>query len=99
VALALLVTRRPELWLLDEPHAGLDTDARMVLGEIVAEVVAQGATVVLASHEPEESWPLADRVVSIVGGRVVEERPVGASARQPDAPDQLRAVSGGAHVA
>ena len=99
VALALLVTRRPELWLLDEPHAGLDVGARAVLGEIVSEVVAEGATVVLASHEPEESWPLADRVVSIVGGRVVEERAVGASARPPVVPDQLRAVSGGAHVA
>src|ERR1700693_1211626 len=40
VALALLVTRRPELWLLDEPHAGLDAGARGVLGEIVAEAVA-----------------------------------------------------------
>ncbi len=98
VALALLVTRRPELWLLDEPHAGLDADARAVLGEIVSEVVAEGATVLLASHEPEASWPLADRVVSIVGGRVVEERAVGASA-PPAVPDQLRAVSGGAHVA
>jgi len=98
VALALLVTRRPELWLLDEPHAGLDADARVVLGEIVSEVVAEGATVLLASHEPEESWPLADRVMSIVGGRVVEERAV-ASTRRPALPDQLRAVSGGAHVA
>jgi heme ABC exporter ATP-binding subunit CcmA len=98
VALALLVTRRPELWLLDEPHAGLDADARVVLGEIVSEVVAEGATVLLASHEPEESWPLADRVMSIVGGRVVEERAV-ASTRRPAMPDQLRAVSGGAHVA
>jgi heme ABC exporter ATP-binding subunit CcmA len=99
VALALLVTRRPELWLLDEPHAGLDAGARAALGEIVSEVVAEGATVLLASHEPEESWPLADRVVSVVGGRVVEERAVGASARQPVVPDPLRAVSGGAHVA
>src|SRR5580700_11978486 len=99
VALALLVTRRPELWLLDEPHAGLDADARSVLGEIVTEVVADGATVVLASHEPEASWPLADRVVSLVGGRVVGERALGAPARRPLDPDQLRAVPGGAHVA
>src|SRR5580704_15873252 len=40
VALAVLVARRPELWLLDEPHAGLDTEARAVLGEIVGEAVA-----------------------------------------------------------
>jgi len=99
VALALLVTRRPELWLLDEPHAGLDTGARAVLGEIVAEAVSGGATVLLASHEPEESWPLADRVVSLVGGRVVGERALRAPECRPPAPEQLRAVPGGVHVA
>ena len=99
VALALLVTRRPELWLLDEPHAGLDAGARAVLGEIVSEVVAEGATVLLASHEPEESVPLADRVVSLVGGRVVGVRNVGATARRPRPVDALRSVPGGVHVA
>ena len=99
VALALLVSRRPELWLLDEPHAGLDAAARAVLGEIVAEVVAEGATVLLASHEPEESWPLADRVVSLVGGRVVAVRDVGGRVRQPVTTDTLRSVPGSVHVA
>ena len=83
VALAVLMTRRPELWLLDEPHAGLDARARAVLGEVVAEAVADGATVLLASHEPQESWPLADRVVSLVGGRVVGERPVRGAEAEP----------------
>jgi heme ABC exporter ATP-binding subunit CcmA len=99
VALAVLVTRRPELWLLDEPHAGLDAGARAVLGEIVAEAVAGGATVLLASHEPEESWPLADRVVSLVGGRVVGERDVRGARCRPAGSEQLSAVPGGAHVA
>ena len=99
VALAVLVARRPELWLLDEPHAGLDAGARAVLGELVAEVVADGATVLLASHEPEESWPLADRVVSLVGGRVVGRARRCAAA----APARVRRPApsrpGGAHVA
>jgi heme ABC exporter ATP-binding subunit CcmA len=96
---ALLVTRRPELWLLDEPHAGLDAGARAVLGEIVSEVVAEGATVLLASHEPEESVPLADRVVSLVGGRVVGVRDAGATARRPRPADALRSLPGSVHVA
>jgi heme ABC exporter ATP-binding subunit CcmA len=99
VALALLVARRPKLWLLDEPHAGLDAGARAMLREIVVEVVAEGATVLLASHEPEESVPLADRVVSLAGGRVVEVRDAGHGARGPGAPDTLHSVPGGAHVA
>ena len=99
VALAVLVTRCPELWLLDEPHAGLDTATRAALGQIVAEAVAGGSTVLLASHEPEESWPLADRVVSLVGGRVVEVRDVGGSGCRPSATDALRAAPGDIHVA
>ena len=99
VALASLVTRRPELWLLDEPHAGLDTGARAVLGDIVTEVVAEGATVLLASHEPEESLPLADRVVSLVGGRVVGVRDLAVPARSTVVEQKLRSVPGSVHVA
>jgi heme ABC exporter ATP-binding subunit CcmA len=99
VALALLLTRRPRLWLLDEPHAGLDAGARAVLAQVIVEAVAEGTTVLMASHEPEESWPLADRVVSLVGGRVVGERAVAAPTRLGTAPEPLRSVPGGAHVA
>lgn len=74
VALAVLVARAPALWLLDEPHAALDAEARGLLGELITTSVADGATVLLASHEPEASLPLAHRVVSLAGGRVVGER-------------------------
>ena len=47
VALAVLTARWPELWLLDEPHAGLDASTRTTLNELVAEASASGATVVL----------------------------------------------------
>jgi heme ABC exporter ATP-binding subunit CcmA len=74
VALASLVARAPELWLLDEPHAGLDTAARRLLAELVAEAAAGNAAVLLSSHEPDLAVPLADRVVTMSGGRVAEER-------------------------
>ncbi|MGH9091414.1 MAG: heme ABC exporter ATP-binding protein CcmA [Acidimicrobiales bacterium] len=77
VALAALVARAPELWLLDEPHAGLDAAARRLLGELLAEATAGGAAVLLTSHEPDLAVPLAHRVVVMAGGRVVEERPGG----------------------
>ena len=110
VALALLVARRPELWLLDEPHAGLDREARAVLDALVAEAAAAGATVVLASHEPEQPLPLADRAVSMAGGRVVGARALRAVSPRPGAAAVAgpveprpgvpgRVVPGGAHVA
>ena len=78
-SLACLLARRPELWLLDEPHAGLDADARDLLDGLVRQAVDQGATVVLSSHELDRAEALADRVVVIDGGHV---RP----AAQPPAP-------------
>ncbi len=82
-ALAALVARRPELWLLDEPHAGLDAEARALVGSLVAEVAAAGATVVLTSHEPELAVPLADRAAVMAGGRVAEVRRGGRGAPGP----------------
>jgi heme ABC exporter ATP-binding subunit CcmA len=76
VALAVLVARAPELWLLDEPHAGLDASARLLLNDLIADAAAGGATVVVASHEPELLEALADRSVTVAGGRVTAERTV-----------------------
>jgi heme ABC exporter ATP-binding subunit CcmA len=83
VALAVLMARRPALWLLDEPHAALDAGARALLGEVINEAVAAGATVLLASHEPEASLPLAHRVVTLAGGRIVHERSLAHEAPAP----------------
>ncbi len=69
-ALAALVARQPELWLLDEPHAGLDAEHRDLLDAIIREAVAAGAAVVLASHERQRAMALAQRTLSMVGGQV-----------------------------
>ncbi len=68
-ALACLVARRAELWLLDEPHAGLDADGRDELDAMLRQAVASGATVIVASHELERAGSLADRVVDVQGGQ------------------------------
>jgi heme ABC exporter ATP-binding subunit CcmA len=69
-ALAALVARDPELWLLDEPHAGLDAEHRDLLDELVHGVVAKGGTVLLASHEHDRAMALAGRIVTVAGGMV-----------------------------
>jgi heme ABC exporter ATP-binding subunit CcmA len=70
-SLACLIARRPELWLLDEPHAGLDQDGRDLVDTIMREATASGATVILSSHELDRSLQLADEVITIAGGTVV----------------------------
>jgi heme ABC exporter ATP-binding subunit CcmA len=67
-ALACLVARRAELWLLDEPHAGLDASGRDELDATLRAAVAAGATVVVASHELERAGSLATRVIDVAGG-------------------------------
>ncbi len=69
-SIASLVVRRPELWLLDEPHAGLDQQSRDTVDTLVRGAAAAGATVVLATHELERIQVLEPRVVSVVGGMV-----------------------------
>lgn len=70
-ALAALVARQPELWLLDEPHAGLDAAGRRLLDEVVGEAIAGGASVLFASHEAERARRLATRTITMAGGQVV----------------------------
>lgn len=69
-ALACLVARRAQLWLLDEPHAGLDAAGRDELDSTLHQAVAAGATVMVASHELERAGSLATRVVDVVAGQV-----------------------------
>lgn len=67
-ALASLIVRRAEIWLLDEPHAGLDAAGRDELDALLHSAVTSGATVVLASHERDRALGLATRTVTIDGG-------------------------------
>ena len=75
-ALAALLARRPELWLLDEPHAGLDRAGRDLLDGLVLEATAAGATVLFASHELDRAEGIASRIVTIAGGVVRSDRKV-----------------------
>ena len=69
-ALACLIARRAELWLLDEPHAGLDAAARDELDTVLRAACAAGATMIVASHELERAGALATRVVDVAGGQI-----------------------------
>jgi heme ABC exporter ATP-binding subunit CcmA len=71
-ALAGLVARRAELWLLDEPHAGLDAAGRDELDQVLKLAAAAGATVMVASHELERASQLATRQVEVVAGQARE---------------------------
>lgn len=72
VALACLTIARPRLWLLDEPHAGLDEANRNALDELLNDAASAGATILLATHETGRVGFGPDREVTLVSGRVAE---------------------------
>jgi heme ABC exporter ATP-binding subunit CcmA len=95
VALAALLARQPRLWLLDEPHAGLDAEHRQLLDELLKDVAGAGASVVLASHEDRTSAALDGRAITMSGGMVLDgllpadpegAQPGGAAGAAPAAP-------------
>jgi len=69
-AIAVVALRRPRLWLLDEPHAGLDQAGRDIVDGLIADAIDAGATVVVASHELDRVRPLATHVATVAGGVV-----------------------------
>ncbi len=69
-ALAGLVARRARLWLLDEPHAGLDQRGRDELDATLRQAAGAGATILVASHELDRAESLATRIVDVVAGQV-----------------------------
>ena len=73
LALALAVVGRPELVFLDEPTAGLDPQARRATWELVRDLRADGASVILTTHYMDEAEQLADDVAIIDGGRVMAQ--------------------------
>jgi heme ABC exporter ATP-binding subunit CcmA len=77
VAVASLLLRSADLWLLDEPHAGLDAEGRERLDALVADAAKAGTTVLLASHELERARSLASRVVTMAGGQIQPATRVG----------------------
>jgi heme ABC exporter ATP-binding subunit CcmA len=76
-SLAVMVARRAELWLLDEPHAGLDHEGRDLIDGLIADASVAGVTVLIASHERERVEAVVHRTVVVAGG-TVHPAPVGA---------------------
>ncbi|CAN5412995.1 ABC transporter ATP-binding protein [soil metagenome] len=73
LALACALVGRPELVFLDEPTAGMDAHARLVVWELIDDLRRDGVTVVLTTHQLKEAEELADRLIIIDRGVAVAE--------------------------
>ncbi|MFE7610378.1 ABC transporter ATP-binding protein [Streptomyces celluloflavus] len=75
LALAVVLTARPPLLLLDEPTRGLDYAAKARLIELLHALAAEGHAIVLATHDVELAAELAHRVVILADGEIVADGP------------------------
>jgi ABC-2 type transport system ATP-binding protein len=73
LSLALALVGRPTVAFLDEPTAGIDPQARLLVREVIRQLRDSGVAVLLTTHELDEAERVADRVVILDRGRVVAE--------------------------
>lgn len=84
VALARALATHPRLLLLDEPLAALDARTRLeVRAQLRRHLAAFEAVAVLVTHDPLDAMVLADRLVVVEQGRIVQEGTPSDIARHP----------------
>jgi molybdate transport system ATP-binding protein len=84
VALARALATSPQLLLLDEPLAALDAGTRIaVRSDLRRHLAAYSGCTVLVTHDPLDAMVLADVLVVLEQGRVVQSGPPGEVARAP----------------
>ena len=75
-ALAKVLLQDPEVLLLDEPTKGVDNDFKLTFAQIVKELTAKGACVIMVSHDVEFCAQYADRCgLFFDGGIVTQDAP------------------------
>ena len=76
VALARAWALEPELLILDEPTASLDPGSTREVERIIGEIAAGGARILMTTHNLGQARRMADEIVFIDRGRVLEQTPV-----------------------
>ena len=93
VAIARAIAMRPRLMLFDEPTSALDVE---MVGEVLAvmrDLVAEGMTTLVVSHELGFVRNAADRVIFLADGRLIEDRPTDAFLNHPSEPRSQKFLS------
>jgi tungstate transport system ATP-binding protein len=94
LALARAWACEPELLLLDEPTANLDPGATDAIERLIGEFVRSGAKVILVSHNLGQVSRLAEDVLVLERGRVVEHGPAANVLHKPRSPEARAFIRG-----
>lgn len=77
VAIARAMVMRPRLMLFDEPTSALDAEMVAEVLQVMRDLVAEGLTMVVVSHELRFVRSAAARILFLADGRIIEDRPAG----------------------
>jgi len=70
-SIATTLVNKPIIVFLDEPTTGLDPQARRNLWDLIAQIKANGTTVILTTHYMDEAQELCDRIAIMDEGKIV----------------------------
>ncbi len=90
LALAQALLGEPRVLLFDEPTTGLDPASRLMFYDIVHELRASGATILLSTHALSELAGHADRIVVMKAGRKIADGAMSALRRSTGLPIRIR---------
>ncbi|MFC3784642.1 iron(III) transport system ATP-binding protein [Sphingopyxis italica] len=91
VAIARALAREPALLLLDEPFSGLDGHLRGAIRDaLLADLRAMGTSVMIVTHDPEEAMALADDLILMSNGRILQTGTAEDCYRYPASPAAAR---------
>jgi ABC-type multidrug transport system ATPase subunit len=70
LAIARALARDPKVWLFDEPTAALDAESARRVERVLSEGRAQGAAILIVTHDDLQAARLADRTLTMAAGRL-----------------------------
>ena len=71
ISMARIMLYRPKILLLDEPETGLDKTGIVVLEKLIKENKSNGGSVIIATHNPEITGSLADKILVLNDGKAI----------------------------
>jgi len=94
LALARAWAAAPEVLFLDEPTANLDPAATRAIEEIIGAIDLTGTKIVMTTHDLGQARRLADEIVFLHRGRLLEQRPAAEFFARPATPEAAAFIEG-----
>ena len=94
LALARALARAPSILFMDEPTASLDVAQTRIVEELIARIALRGVKIIMSTHDLGQARRLAQEILFLVGGRVVEQTRATAFFTDPQSENARRFLSG-----